>query len=77
MTPATILIKIGEWCLTRDRDAKMAVYADHLGCKEMDEAPIEPGDLCWAWNDQKPICFYCEEPVPNEIQALVWLHKKW
>ncbi len=71
------LMEIGEWCITRSHDADLGVFADHLGCNDPDEAPVEVGDLSWAWYDKQPICFYCNTPVPDEIQALVWLHKKW
>ena len=76
------VLEIGEWCITHDDDVTWGVYADHLGCNEADEAPIEPGDLCWAHNDVPnkagiAVCFYCDAPVPAEIQALVWLQVKW
>ena len=71
----TMLLEIGEWCITKDTKID-SVYADHLGCSAEDEAPIVIGDLCWAHNDTDAECFYCREPVPAEIQALVLLQMK-
>lgn len=80
---AKLLIKIGDWCITSgtvDFDGGCGVYADHIqGCYSGD-SPIGVGDLCWAhddWHDKGvAVCFYCEQPVPPEIQALVMLQMR-
>lgn len=82
-TGCEMLIEVGEWCVTKDHSwgnkGDVGIYADHIkGCVSEDE-PIELGDCCWAADDKaedkqgRKVCFYCNEPVPPEIQALVHL----
>ncbi len=65
---AKLLVEVGEWCVTEDSD-----------WGEKGDEPIVLGDCCWATDDTKTdnkgklVCFYCHQPVPPEIQALVVL----
>ena len=82
---AKLLVEVGEWCVTEDSDwgekGDVGIYADHIiGCvQEGGDEPIVLGDCCWATDDTKTdnkgklVCFYCHQPVPPEIQALVVL----
>lgn len=74
------LIEIGDWCITRDHTwgPPDGIYADHIiGCSsdavDTGDSPVEIGDCCWAGDDNGSVCFYCKQPVPPEIQALVLL----
>ncbi len=75
-----LMVKIGDWCITKDHEwrgkVSYGIYADHIqGCVYIAAGgkPVVVGDCCWASDDEKAVCFYCEVPVPPEIQALVHL----
>ena len=77
------MVEIGDWCITKDKDwedgpGMYGIYADHIkGCEgsggKIGRKPIELGDCCWDAGDKDATCFYCDKPVPPEIQALVHL----
>lgn len=71
---AEMMVTIGDWCVTKHSDFDgPGIFADHIvGCK----SGIVIGDCCWDDNDKKTKCFYCNESVPPEIQALVLLQMK-
>ena len=78
---ATKLLTLGDWCITSDEVGLDGaglewIYADHLKCLAVNKAPVVVGDLCWVHNDSEPLCFYCHEAVPAEVQAIVLLRMK-
>jgi hypothetical protein len=65
---ANLLFTLGEWCIY-DR---MNDYGELIASHHCVEGEKKSG-VCWLRTDMMPICFYCCEPVPDEIQALMIL----
>ncbi len=61
------------WCLCNmfwTHSAPPSLTATHLACKQPNAAPVGASrDSSW-FMDEKPECWSCMCPVPEEIQAL-------
>ena len=74
--------KEGDWQIyTTDRYTKIAhgqslksnVYAYHAECEDI--TPEEYGSVnCWHSLDITQRCILCRDPVPDDIQTLVFLY---
>ena len=54
----------GRWCIVRGETpgGRQRLVGSHTSC-------LESGKMSWFAKDD-PLCWYCNDPVPEEIQAL-------
>jgi len=72
--PPEVLIRIAEWEVRIDLIVDKEPWAAHVTCPKPDTGMC---DMRYSWftTDAHNMCCFCKEQVPDEVQALVRLHK--
>jgi len=60
-------LETGSWCIIRESNNVPWVGAMHLSCTK------NHGDKMSWYKDEDARCFSCEQPVPDSVQALIYL----
>ncbi|KKN92284.1 hypothetical protein LCGC14_0207750 [marine sediment metagenome] len=76
------LFTLGNWNIINNEEEHLFEYYANHKCdlkvyskvrKLSKNTTVRPGSYAWFTSDDPCVCYYCEEPVPDEIQGLMVL----